>query len=104
MVEQEILKEQHSEAFQAGRRAGFGVAALTLGLVSFLSMLGAEKAVLAIVLGVLAVRGSAPGALARGLGIAAVAIGVVFLLTLALLLLVYWEQVVELVRLLQKLS
>jgi hypothetical protein len=36
-------------AYEAGRRVGFGVSALLLGFVTFLSLLGAEKAILAIV-------------------------------------------------------
>ena len=48
-------EEQIAEAFNAGRRVGFGVSALVLSFVAFLSLLGAEKAILAIVLGTLAV-------------------------------------------------
>jgi hypothetical protein len=49
--------DKNGEAYDTGRRVGFGVSALALGLVTFLSLLGAEKAILAIVLGALAVRG-----------------------------------------------
>lgn len=77
---------------------------MTLSLVSFVSLLGAEKAILAIVLGAMAARGAARGALARKLGVAAVCIGGSFLVTLAVLLVVYWGKVAELVQLLQKLS
>ena len=93
-----------AEAYDAGRRVGFGVSALAIGLVSFLSLLGAEKAILAIALGTLAVRGSDPNPLSRRLGNAAIVLGVVFLLTVGVVLAVFWDQAVEFVRLLQQLS
>jgi hypothetical protein len=92
------------EAFDAGRRAGFAVSAVALGLVSFLSLLGAEKAVLAIVLGVLALRGAPPGSSARRMGVAAVCLGALFLVTVGVVLVVYGDKLLELVRLLKKLS
>ncbi|MHC4407180.1 MAG: hypothetical protein ACYTG0_46805 [Planctomycetota bacterium] len=93
-----------AEAYDAGRRVGFGISALALGLVSFLSLLGAEKAILAIVLGALAVRGSDPIPLSRRLGGVAIVLGVVFLLTMGVVLVVFWDRAVEFVRLLQQLS
>jgi len=104
MADETLCEERLSEAFRAGRRAGLAVAALVLSMVSFLSLLGAEKAILAIVLGVLAARGAPPASLARRLGIAAVCIGAAFVLTLAVVLVVFWGQVLEFMQLLQKLS
>ena len=92
------------EAYDIGRRVGFGMSALALGLVTFLSLLGAEKAILAIVLGALAIRGSDARTLSRRLGSAAIILGVVFLLTVGVVLVVFWDQAVELVRILQQLS
>ena len=40
--------DHRAEAYDAGRRVGFGVSALALGLVTFLSLIGAEKAIPAI--------------------------------------------------------
>ena len=91
-------------AYDAGRRVGFGVSALALGLVTFLSLLGAEKAILAVVLGALAIRGSKSGALSRRLGRAAITLGIAFLLTVGIVLVVFWDQAVEFARLLQQLS
>ena len=96
--------DKTTEAYDAGRRVGFGVSALALGLVAFLSLLGAEKAILAIALGVLAVRGNDSSPLSRRLGSAAIVLGVVFLLTVGVVLVVFWDQAVEFVRLLQQLS
>jgi hypothetical protein len=96
--------DRTAKAYDAGRRVGFGVSALALGLVTFLSLLGVEKAILAIALGALAARGSDASPLSRRLGSAAMALGIVFLLTVGVVLVVYWDQAVELVHLLQQLS
>jgi len=97
-------REEITEAYHAGRRVGFGISALTLALVAFLSMLGVEKAILAVVLGVLAIRGSGPGTQARRLGVAAISIGVVFILALVVGLIVFWGQLMEFVQMLNRLS
>lgn len=96
--------DRTAEAYETGRRVGIGVSALAIGLVSFLSLLGAEKAILAIVLGTLAVRGSNGGTLPRRLGRAAIVLGALFLLTMGLVLIVWWDKVVEFVQLMQQLS
>jgi hypothetical protein len=96
--------QKTTEAYDAGRRVGFGVSAVALALVTFLSVLGAEKAILAIALGILAVRGPNAGTLSRQLGRAAIVLGTVFLLTVAVVLVMFWDQAVEFVRLLQQLS
>ena len=93
-----------AQAYDAGRRVGFGVSALALGLVTFLSLLGTEKAILAIVLGTLAVQGTNAGTLSRRLGRAAIVLGTVFLLTVGVVLVVFWDQAIEFARLLQQLS
>lgn len=96
--------DELTAAYLAGRRVGFGVSALALSLVAFLSLLGAEKAILAIVLGVLAMRGTERGAAARRLGGAAIGIAAAFLATLLVVLVVYRDKLGELVQLLNKLS
>ena len=93
-----------TEAFRAGRRVGFGISALTLALVAFISLLGTEKAILAIVLGGLAIRGSGPGTQARRLGLAAISISVVFIVALVVCLIAFWGQVTEFVQMLHRLS
>ena len=96
--------DKTAEAYDAGRRVGFGVSALAVGLITFLSLLGAEKAILAIALGVFAARGSDPGLLPRRLGNTAIALGTVFLVTVGLVLVVFWDKALELVQILQQLS
>jgi MFS family permease len=97
-------QEQLAAAFDAGRRVGFGVSALVLSLVAFLSLLGAEKAILAIVLGALAIRRGRRGTLSRRLGVAAISISSVFVGSLIVLLVMFWDQVVEFISILDKLS
>ena len=104
MASLEQSHEQVTDAFDAGRRVGFGVSALVLSLVAFLSLLGAEKAILAIVLGALAIRGGKSGSLARRLGIAAMAIGAVFLGTVITVLALFWDRFMELIHALHQLS
>ena len=93
-----------ADAFDAGRRAGLAVAALALSVVAFLSLLGAEKAILALVLAAAALRGARAGAPARRLAVAAVVLATLFLITVAVVLVVFWDQLAELVALLEKLS
>jgi len=100
--------EQHnlsnSRAYDAGRRTGFAISALVLSLVAFLSLLGAEKAILAMVLGALAIRGGQKKTAAARLGLAAVVLGLVWFVSMAVLLVFFWPKVIELVNLLQRLS
>jgi hypothetical protein len=93
-----------AKAFAAGRSAGLAIAALAAGVISFVSLLGAEKAVLAVVLGILAIRGAAPGSSARRLGILGILLGGLFVVTLVVLLAVLHDQFAKLVRLLHQLS
>lgn len=95
---------QTIRAYQAGRRAGFGIAALALGIITYLSLLGTEKAVLAIVLGVMALRGQEPNALAKRLGIVSIVLGAVFVVTVPVMLFLFWDKVSEFVAALQSLS
>ena len=104
MTNKETPHASDGELYSVGLRVGFGIAALTIGLVSFLSLLGVEKAVTAIVFGALAMRGVAPGRLANRLGIAGVILGAVFLVTLAILLVLFHDRAMELIRMLAKLS
>ena len=104
MATGEFGREEMTDAFRAGRRVGFGISALVLGLVGFLSLLGAEKAILAIVLGAMAIRGSGHGTLARRLGVIAICLGAVFLGTMVVVLIVFRGQVLEFLQTLQRLS
>lgn len=96
--------DETTRAFEAGKRAGLATAALVIAVVSFISLLGTEKAIVAIALGILAARGSPAGSAARRFGITAVVLGGVFLATVAVVLIVWWDKLVELVKILERMS
>ncbi len=91
-------------AYDAGRRTGLAVAALAVSLVAFLSLLGLEKAILAVVLGVLAMRGGPAASAARRLGLAAVVIAAAWLVSVSVVLALYWPKLADLIQALERLS
>jgi hypothetical protein len=91
-----------NDLVQQGRREGFAIAALALSLVSFVHLLGAEKALLAIVLAVAAVRGGA--GLARRRGRIALAIAGVYLVTCIVSVVMLRDKFGELIGLLSELG
>ena len=99
-----VTDAQLNEAFDAGRRAGLAMAALALSLVAFFSLLGAEKALLAIALGLLACRGSRPGSAGRRLATVAIGVATVFLVSIVFILIRFWRELVELVNYFRQLS
>ena len=88
----------HAQAFEDGRRAGLATAALALSLVCYFSLLGAEKALLAIALAIMARRGSRRGSAGRRLATAAIAISTVFLVSIVCVLVLFWEELVGIVN------
>jgi hypothetical protein len=99
-----VTDAQLGEAFDTGRRAGLAMAALALSLVAFLNLLGTEKALLAIALGLLARRESRPGSAGRRLATVAIGFAIVFLVSTAIILIVFWHDLVGLVNHLRQLS
>ena len=95
---------QITEAFDAGRRAGLATAALALSVVAYISLLGAEKALLAIALAVIARRGSQPGSAGRKLANIAMGVGAVFLTSIVFVLIMFWDHLVGLINHLKQLS
>lgn len=92
------------QGFDAGRKHGIAIAALVISLISFVTLLGTEKGITAIVLGALAAKGAAPGSFPARIGKVAIVLGSLFLVTVAAVLTLFWSDVVEFVRLLEKLS
>jgi hypothetical protein len=92
-----------AEARDEGRRQGLAIAALALGLISFLNLLGAEKSILAIVLAAIAMSGSGSGAVRRR-SLAAIGLALLHLLTVAVVLVLFREELGQLIQLLQKLG
>jgi hypothetical protein len=91
-----------SELLARGRSDGLATAALALGALSFIQLLGAEKAILAIVLALLALRG--PLQQGRGRAVAGIVLGTVYLGVTAVTLVLFRDQLAELIHLLQSLG
>lgn len=92
------------QAFDAGRRAGLATAAMAVSLVAFISLLGAEKAILAIVLGYHALRGAPPGTAGRRLAGTAITVASIFLVSMIVVLIVFRNELLGLVNHLRQLS
>ena len=86
-----------------GRKEGFAIAALALGLLCFVNLLGAEKGLLALVLGWLALKDPASASARRN---AKIAIGLALLqiATIALVLILFHDKFAQLIALLHKLG
>jgi hypothetical protein len=76
-----------------GQRLAFAAASLAIGICSFISALGIEKAVLAIVFGALALKNAPPHGNARlRLARFGIVLGIVYIVLLVILLIVFREQ------------
>ena len=91
-------------AYQDGRRIGLATGALALSVVSFVNMLGLEKSILAIVLAVLAMQGVEPLAAALRRGRMALLIASVHIISFVVVLVIFRDKLIELLRLLHTLS
>lgn len=91
------------QALRRGRSEGLAIAALALGVLSFIQLLGMEKALLAIVLGGLALRGTVT-ARSRRQAWTALALGAAYLVITVSVLLLFQDRLAELIRLLQTLG
>jgi uncharacterized BrkB/YihY/UPF0761 family membrane protein len=97
----EAVQRDVAAARNQGRRQGLAIAALALGLVSFLNLLGAEKSILAIVLS--AMSGSVSRQVRRR-SLAAIGLAILHLVTIGVVLVLFQEELGQLVELLQKLA
>ena len=97
------VADAETAAYQDGKRAGLAIAALTIAIVAFINLLNVEKSIVAIVLAALSLRGATHGAM-RQWARSAVAIAIVHIILLAVLVTVYHNVLLEVFRLLQKLS
>jgi hypothetical protein len=98
-----LSPESNSELLIRGRKEGYATAALALSAVSFTHLLGAEKALLAIVLAVLALRGGR-SSVARTRGWAAIALAGIYIVTVATVLVLFHDKLAQLIELLKDLG
>ena len=79
-----------------GQKLAFAAASLTLGVCSFISLLGMEKAILAIVFAVLALRnGGVRIPVRRGFARFGVALGILQIVLVCTFLILYWDRVLQ---------
>jgi len=99
---------EHSAALAAardeGRRLGLATAALAMAIVSFINLLGVEKSLLAVVLGLLALRGSNIAGAVRNRSRVALILGTLHLLTVLLVLILFREELSEFLAMLYELN
>jgi hypothetical protein len=97
--------DPESSAYDEGRRVGLATAALALSLVAFLNLLGLEKSILAAILAVLALRKAKPSALSvRGRATAALILAAIHFTIAVVALVVFREELLELIELLRQLG
>ena len=98
------VNDSLADAYSQGRRAGLATAALAASGVAFLSLLGIEKAALALTLGILALRQARPASAARRLALMAIVIAAVYVVSFFTLLWLYRDELAQLIRLLHQLG
>jgi hypothetical protein len=91
-------------SYQQGVRAGLATAALALGAVSFVNLLGLEKSVLTVVLALLALRGTIAPPRAQRRARAAILLAAAQMLIFAVLISVFHERLAHLIQALEKLG
>ena len=97
------LSDLNDAAQRQGRGEGLALAAVALAIVAFINLLGAEKAILAMVLAVLA-RRDATSTIARRRSRIAIALGALQLGTVAVVLVLFRDRLGQLVDLLKTLG
>lgn len=88
-------------AYALGRKHGLATAALALSLISFVNLIGAEKGLLALVLGIIALSG---GQATRSRARIAIGLAVLQLCTILVVILLFRDQIAQLLALLSKLG
>jgi hypothetical protein len=99
----EIEKHNHSVL---GQKYAFATVSLVLGIACFVNLLGLEKAILAIIFGWLALRRTPEPLLVehRTWAKAGIVLGILPLVILPILIIFYFDRLVEIIELLSKLS
>ncbi len=88
-----LIHANPSRDLIVGQKLAFAAASLTLGVCSFISALGVEKAVLAIVFGVLALRNTTARPQTRlGLARFGILLGILHVTLLVVLLIIFRQE------------
>ena len=100
----DISQIDPTKAFQEGRRLGLATAALALSITGFVNLLGVEKPILAGVLALMALQGSATSRVIFSRSRAALVLAAVYALTIVVVCIAFHEKLLLLLQLLQKLG
>jgi hypothetical protein len=81
----------------SGKKSEFAIASLIMGIVSFIQIINLEKAIVAIVFGVLALRSIArePGTKGKKLAVAGMILGIIGVTLTSVMTVKYWPQMME---------
>ncbi|MCK4422544.1 MAG: DUF4190 domain-containing protein [Candidatus Omnitrophica bacterium] len=82
---------------QKGIRSEFAIASLVMGIVSFFQLFGAEKAIAAIVFGILALKriNITPQLRGKKIAVAGIILSLVYIIIAVVFALKFWPQLVE---------
>jgi hypothetical protein len=102
------MKENNGSTsdFVRGQKAAFAAASLAMGILSCIHVLGAEKGVLAVVFGYLALKGRAglKEGPRRTWAIVGIVLGAIMTVLVPVMVTVFWPKVKAIVEALEKLS
>lgn len=101
---EETLGAQVEAAFREGRRAGLALGALAISIVAFISLLGLEKALLALVLGVFVARDAGAGSPVRKRAVMAIVVACVYVVAFVVMVVLFHDKFAALIRSLQQLG
>lgn len=93
-----------ADAFSRGRQVGLATAALALSIVSFISLLGLEKAILAATLGIVAWRIRPSSSQGKKRSLLAIAVAVIYALIFIIVFALFHDKFADLIHMMQKLS
>lgn len=99
----QMVRTEVAQARDEGRREALALTALAVSLVSFLNLLGAEKSILAIVLAILAIKGGGIPAVRQRASLA-IGFAALHICTVLVVIVLFQEELGELVDLLRKLA
>ena len=91
-------------AYADGKRMGIAISAVAMSLVAFLSLLGLEKALLALTLGLIVIRGAERGSPEARSAKVAVAVAAVYITCFLTAVVLFHDRIAEFLKMLQKLS
>ena len=96
--------EETRSAYRRGWKVGLATSALALSLLSFLNLFGIEKSLLAMLLGYFALKGGDLPLNVKRRGMFAMIIAGLHVVTVVVVLILFREELTELIHLLQQLG